>query len=85
MLRAFCMEREKDWDKAVSYVFFAVREAPNVPLGFSPNQLVFGHRVRDPLDLVLEAWYTPLSDHPESLLKSVLQNRERLVKALEIT
>ena len=35
MLRAFCMEREKDWDEAVPYVLFAVREAPTESLGFS--------------------------------------------------
>ncbi|ORD93107.1 POL, partial [Enterospora canceri] len=84
MLRAFCLEREKDWDEAVPYVLFAVREAPTESLGFSPNQLVFGHRVRGPLDLVREAWCAPHSDRPESLLKSVLRTRERLVKALEV-
>ena len=37
MLRAFCMDREKDWDEAVPYVLFAVREAPTESLGFFPE------------------------------------------------
>ena len=32
-----------------------------------------------------KAWCTPHSDRPESLLKSVLRTRERLVNALEVT
>ena len=84
MLQAFCLERQKDWDEAVPYVLFAVREAPTESLGFSPNPLVFGHRVHGPLDLVREAWCAPHSDSPKSLLKSVLRTRERLVKALEV-
>ena len=48
------------------------------------NQLVFGHRVRGPLDLIREAWCAPHSDRPESLLESVLRTREGLVKALEV-
>ena len=52
MIRAFCLEYEKDWDEAVPYLMFAVREVPTESLGFSPNQLVFGHLVRGPLDVV---------------------------------
>ena len=69
------------------------RIPPIVPLYHIPtvdpftriqNQLVLGHRVRGPLDLVREAWCAPYSDRPESLLKSMLRTRERLVKALEV-
>ncbi|ORD93095.1 hypothetical protein ECANGB1_1293, partial [Enterospora canceri] len=48
------------------------------------NQLVFGHRVRGPLDLAREAWSAPHSDRPESPSKSELSTREGLVKALEV-
>ena len=84
MFRAFYLEREKDWDEAVPYVLFGVKESPTESLGFFPNQLVFRHRVRGPLDLVREAWCTPHSDRQESLLKNVLRTRERLVNALEV-
>ena len=84
MLRAFCYEQEKDWDEAVPYVLFAAREAPTESLGFSPNQLVFGHRVRGPLDVVREAWCYPQAGRSESLLQGVLSSRARLAKALEL-
>ena len=45
---------------------------------------MFGHRVRGSLDLVREAWCASHSDRPESLLKSVLRTRDRLVNALEM-
>ena len=83
MLRTFCCDHEQDWDEAVPYVLFAVREAPTESLGFSPNQLVFGHRVRGPLDVVKEAWCQS-PEGSSSLLKQVQTTRERLHKALEV-
>ncbi|XP_045120476.1 uncharacterized protein LOC123509918 [Portunus trituberculatus] len=84
ILRAFCLEHERDWNKAVPYVMFAVREAPTESLGFSPNQLVFGHHVRGPLDVVRKAWcYPPISDSTV-LLDYVLVARKRLRKAHDI-
>ena len=58
--------------------------AVNPPFTRVPNQLVFGYRVRDPLDLVREAWSAPHYDRPESFLESGLSTREGLVKALEV-
>lgn len=49
ILSIFSLERDDDWDKAVPYVLFAEREAPTKSLGFSLNQLVFGHPVCGPL------------------------------------
>ena len=84
MLRTFCMDHTPDWDEAVPYVLFAVREAPTESLGFSPNQLVFGHRVRGPLDVVRDAWSRGSVGEAPSLLKYVQTTRERLHKALEV-
>ncbi len=84
MMRAFCMEHEKDWDEAVPYIMFAVREVPTESLGFSPNQLVFGHRVRGPLDVVRDAWCGVPVNSPQPLLTQVLRTRERLVQAWDV-
>lgn len=40
----------------MSFLLFAVREVPSESLGFSPNELIFGHNVRGPLQLLKEAW-----------------------------
>ena len=55
MLRKYCLENTKDWDRGVLFLLFATREVPQESLGFSPNELVFGHRVREPLSLLKEA------------------------------
>ena len=54
MLKAYCFDHEKDWDKGIDFLLFAVREVPNESLGFSPFELVFGHEVRGPLKLFKE-------------------------------
>ncbi|XP_068204621.1 uncharacterized protein [Palaemon carinicauda] len=54
VLNFFCYEHDTEWDKDVPYALFAIRAMPNESLGFSPFQLVFGHNVRGPLDVVRE-------------------------------
>ena len=83
MLRSFCLDHAKDWDQAVPYVLFAVREVPTESLGFSPNELVFGHRVRGPLDVVWEAWCGEQSE-PMSMLEYISKSRERMLEAREL-
>ena len=80
MLRSFCLDHDKDWDQAVPYVLFAVREVPTDSLGFSPNDLVFGHRVRGPLDVIRDGWakFDPM---PTDMLKFLEVSRERLHEA----
>ena len=36
MIRVYCYEQEKDWDEGVHLLLFAVREAVQESLGFSP-------------------------------------------------
>lgn len=43
MLRKYCLEHERDWDKGLPYLLFAAREAPSESLGFSPFELLFTH------------------------------------------
>ena len=47
-----CLETGRDWDEGVPLALFAVREAVQELLGFSPAELVFGHTVRGPLDVL---------------------------------
>jgi hypothetical protein len=54
MLRGYCYDHEKDWDKGIDFLLFAIREVPNESLGFSPFELIFGHEVRGPLHLFKE-------------------------------
>ena len=82
MMRTYCLECEKDWDEGVHLLLFAAREAVQESLGFSPFELVFGHTVRGPLQLLKEKW---LSDSTEiNLLDYVSTFRYRLIKACEV-
>ncbi len=54
MLRKYCMDTGNDWDEGTPLVLFAVREAVQDSLGFSPADLVFGHSVRGPLKMLKE-------------------------------
>lgn len=83
MLRAYCREFEKDWDEGVPLVLFAAREVVQESLGFSPNELVFGHRIRGPMDLLKEKLLEE-SDSSGNLLDHVSVFRYRLHRACEI-
>ena len=46
LLSKFCYEQNQEWDEALPYILFAIREAPNESLGVSPFELLFGRKVR---------------------------------------
>ncbi|KAK3878761.1 hypothetical protein Pcinc_016573 [Petrolisthes cinctipes] len=77
MMRKYCLEHTKDWDKGVPFLLFATREVPKESLGFSPNELVFAHHVRGPLSIVKEAWSSDV-DTSKNLLHYVLEFKTRL-------
>ena len=63
ILKKLCAERPKDWHLHLPAVLFAYRDAPHAATGFSPFELVMGHRVRGPLTAVKEAMIAiPSSD-----------------------
>lgn len=53
-LKKYCVDSGREWDEGVPLVMFALREAEQEALGFSPAQLVFGHTLRGPLKLLKE-------------------------------
>ncbi len=56
MLRKTTVKQGKDWDKLLPYLLFAYREVPQASTGFSPFELLYGHQVRGPLDILSETW-----------------------------
>ena len=56
MLRKVSGRDGKDWDKLLPYLLFAYREVPQASTGFSPFELLYGHRVRGPLSVLSESW-----------------------------
>ncbi len=45
-----CIESKHDWVAQVPYVLFVLRQMPHADSGFSPFDLVYGFRVRTPLE-----------------------------------
>ena len=86
ILKKLCLERPKDWHLQLPAVLFAYRDAPHAATGFSPFELVMGHRVRGPLTVVKEAMLTipesqdtpPDAETSRSLSRRVLGMKERL-------
>ena len=49
-------QRGLDWVGQLPFALFALRSAPNKDSSISPYQLVYGHRVRTPLDILHQGW-----------------------------
>ncbi|XP_040195045.1 uncharacterized protein LOC120928035 [Rana temporaria] len=77
LLRSF-VESRKDWEKYLPHLLFAYREVPQESTGFSPFELLYGRRVRGPLDLVRAQWEGVEDPEGLPILSYVLELRERL-------
>ena len=81
-LKKYCHENETDWDKGIPFVLFAVREAKQETLGFSPFELIYGHTVRGPLKLLHETWVS--NSEPDELLTYVDSFKNRMFHAFNV-
>uniref|UniRef100_A0AAZ1Y236 Integrase catalytic domain-containing protein n=1 Tax=Oreochromis aureus TaxID=47969 RepID=A0AAZ1Y236_OREAU len=84
MLRKYCVETDSEWDVGLPLLLFAIREATQESLGFSPAELVFGHTVRGPLRLLQERRLADQSRPAHNVLDYVSSFRERLHAACEL-
>lgn len=78
MLGKHCLESEKDWDDAVTFVLFAACEYVQESPGFSLVELVFGHDVRDPMKLLKEQFLIPEEALGHTIPEYVQKLRDRL-------
>jgi len=66
-------------------MLFAIREAPQETLGFSPFELLFGRKVRGPLKLVKDKFLNDSSDHNHTTVSAYLKNlKDTLAKVRQI-
>ncbi|XP_064083032.1 uncharacterized protein LOC135199045 [Macrobrachium nipponense] len=47
-------DSDNEWDKILPFALFAIRNHPNSSTGVAPFELVFGHKVRGPLEIMFE-------------------------------
>ena len=55
MIKKFTSKNKKDWDEYLPYLLFAYRDVPQESTEFSPFEMLYGHRVRGPLDILRES------------------------------
>uniref|UniRef100_A0A8C1RHP2 Gypsy retrotransposon integrase-like protein 1 n=1 Tax=Cyprinus carpio TaxID=7962 RepID=A0A8C1RHP2_CYPCA len=82
LLRGYCVQLSKDWEEGLPWLLLAAREVTQESTGFSPNDLVFGHRVRGPLAVLQDKLKCPES--PTNLLEYVNGFRRKLFLACEM-
>ncbi|XP_050780327.1 uncharacterized protein LOC127034950 [Gopherus flavomarginatus] len=82
MLKTFINQHPQDWNKYLPHLLFAYREVPQKSTGFSPFELLYGRRVRGPLDLMRDEWEGKAAPEGESVVKYVLTFRERLAELI---
>ena len=82
MIKTYSMECPEDWDVAMPFLLFAIRDATNESTGFSPFELVYGHEVRGPLKMMKEQL---LQSAPSNdTLQYVATFKDRLLSACEV-
>ncbi|XP_077334566.1 uncharacterized protein LOC143975892 [Lithobates pipiens] len=74
----------KDWERYLPHLLFAYREVPQESTGFSPFELLYGRRVRGPLDLIRETWEGKIADPEVSVVDYVLKFRDKMETLVEI-
>ncbi|XP_046545517.1 uncharacterized protein LOC124255665 [Haliotis rubra] len=85
MLKRLSAEKPTDWDRYLSALLFAYREVPQESLGFSPFELLYGRKVRGPVQVLRELWTKDIPD-PETrtTYEYVLDLQNRLEETIEV-
>ncbi|XP_071797127.1 uncharacterized protein [Asterias amurensis] len=79
MLKRMCVERPRDWDRYINPLLFAIREAPQESLGFSPFEMLYGRQVRGPMTILRELWTGEVSTtETKTTYQYIIDLRERL-------
>lgn len=82
LLRSYCVQMERDWEEGLPWLMLGAREVTQESTGFSCNELVFGHTVRGPLNLLYDQWKD--AEPPKNLIDYVNGFRQKLYAAGEL-
>ncbi|XP_078241009.1 uncharacterized protein LOC144586545 [Pogona vitticeps] len=84
MFRAYLAENPNNWDQKLQSLLFAYRSVPQASTGFSPFELLFGRRVKGPLDLIKQNWEQITQDDPQDVVTYIDSLRNDLKRNLEL-
>lgn len=78
MLKKMCAEQPRSWDRYLPAVLFAYRETPQVSMGFSPFELLYGRTVRGPLSILRDIWDKDKQEDIQTTYQYVFKLRDKL-------
>ena len=84
MLRKSVNRSQTDWDECLPYLLSAYREVPQASTGFSPFELLYGRKVRGPLDILKEEWTGCADEGEVPVATYVVEMRDRLEEMAEL-
>ena len=79
-LKKMVIEEPTSWDKCLPALLFAYRDAPQASTGYSPFQLIYGHEVRGPLNILKECYEAEVVDHEDVELHDYVFTMRRRLK-----
>ena len=82
LLHAYCVELNREWEDGLPWLLLAAREVVQDSTGFSPNDLVFAHKVRGPLSVLKQD--LEQSTAPRNVIEHVNGFRRRLFLAWKL-
>ena len=83
-LKKMCAEKPRSWDRFVSSVMFAIREAPCDSTGFSPFELLYGRQARGPLSVLRDLWENTKEDEERDTHEYVIELQNKLEECAKI-
>ena len=82
-LRKLVDKSTDDWDLCLPYLMWAYRGTEHASTGFSPHELVYGTKMRDGLDELVEKWTESESTDEVSVVEYMRTLRERMDRVRE--
>ena len=76
LLKLFTSEDQLDWDLQLPYVLWHIDQLLKVVLGYSPNELMLGWKIRLPVDLIFGKAPSEIEDDHVELHEFVEDQRE---------
>ena len=81
-LRRLVADIPRQWDKYVPAALFSFRDTPHDTTGYSPFELIYGHKVRGPVEFLAECWDSPtIEDDDRDVHDYILKFSSHLKKA----
>ena len=79
ILKRLCAESPKQWDRYLPAVLFAYRSSVQESSGFSPFELVFGRKIRGPMEILRAYWgKEEEQEDVKQVYQYVIELRQRL-------